>query len=188
MASTSSPGVIDSAAGIRTFFALVPSESVRAQFVALARDVARRSRGRSVTGDHVHLTLAFLGDVDPLALPGLRAIGDAMPHVGADVEFTELGAWRASGVAWVTPVAVPASLIALHAKLRAALGAAGYTLDSRAFRPHVTLARRCVMPHPRAHCAPIRWPVDRLCLVGSQLRPEGPLYTELAQWPLAIDG
>ena len=188
MDTTSAPAVIDGAVGIRTFFALVPSETVRAQFLALARDVARRSRGRSVTGDHVHLTLAFLGDVDASALPGLRAIGDALPHVGANVEFTELGAWRASGVAWVAPVAVPAALVALHAALRDALAAAGYTLDTRAFRPHVTLARRCVMPHPRGHCAPILWPVDRLCLVGSQLRPEGPLYTDLAGWPLALRG
>src|SRR4029453_16991323 len=86
---------------IRAFFALVPDDAVRLQFLALARDVARRSRGRSISGEHVHLTLAFLGDVPRESLPTIRTIGDAMPHAGASLAFDTLGAWRASGVAWV---------------------------------------------------------------------------------------
>lgn len=176
---------MDTGSRVRSFFALVPDEDVRRQFLTLARDVARRSRGRAITGDHVHLTLAFLGDVDAAALPTLTGIGDRLPHAAALLEFSELGAWRASGVAWIAPAEIPAPLITLHATLRDALSSAGFALDTRSFRPHVTLARRCVLPHPRVHSTPIRWQVARLCLIGSQLRPEGPLYTELATWALA---
>ena len=171
---------------IRVFFALVPDEATRLKFVALAREVARRSRGRAITGEHVHLTVAFLGDVETSALARLRAIGDALPRVGADLDFEVLGAWRASGVAWVAPADVPPALIAMCASLHEALLEAGFALDTRPFRPHVTLARRCVQPHPRAHCAPIRWRVDRLCLIGSELRPEGPLYSQLQEWRLPL--
>jgi 2'-5' RNA ligase len=171
---------------VRAFFALVPDEAVRLQFVARARDVARRSRGRPVSGEHVHLTLAFLGDTPASALPSLRAIGFRLPARGAALDFDVLGAWRASGVAWTAPSELPAPLIDLHAALRQALIDGGFALDARAFRPHVTLARRCVQPQPRTRCAPIHWAVNRLCLIGSQLRPEGPTYTELAVWPLAI--
>ncbi len=167
------------------FYALVPAEPIRLQFIALAKDVARRSRGRAIIGDHVHLTLAFLGDVAASALPVLRRIGDQLPHAGAVLAFDLLGAWRASGVAWVAPDVVPQALLNLHAALRVALAAAGIDLEARPFRPHVTLARRCVQPHPRAHCTPIRWPVNRLALIGSELRPEGPLYSELASWNLS---
>lgn len=82
---------------IRAFFALVPDEATRLRFVTLAREVARRSRGRAITGEHVHLTVAFLGDVETSALPALRAIGDALPLAGAELDFDILGAWRASG-------------------------------------------------------------------------------------------
>jgi 2'-5' RNA ligase len=182
------PAVASVAKGarIRAFFALVPDEATRHQFVALAREVARRSRGRAITGEHVHLTLAFLGDVDVTLLPQLRQIGNALVRAGADLEFAVLGAWRASGVAWVAPTAIPPPLAQMCAALQDALQHGGFALDARPFRPHVTLARRCVQPQPRAHCVPIPWRVDRLCLIGSELRPEGPLYTELAAWALPV--
>jgi 2'-5' RNA ligase len=176
----------DAHTDVRAFFALVPDDEVRRQLSVLARDVARRSRGRAVSGDHVHLTIAFIGDVAASAIPALRAIGDALPHAGAMLEFDTLGAWRASGVAWIAPQDIPVPLERMHAGLRDALAHAGFPVDTRPFRPHVTLARRCVQPQPRAGCPPVRWRVDRLCLMGSQLRPEGPIYTELAAWPLAI--
>jgi 2'-5' RNA ligase len=171
---------------VRAFYALVPDEPVRLAFTELARDVARRSRGRSVTGEHVHLTLAFLGDVPQSAIPGLRALVDGIPQEGAMLEFDTLGAWRASGVAWTAPSFTPPALLTLHAALGAALADAGIALDARAFRPHVTLARRCVQPLPRSRTPSIRWRVDRLCLVGSQLLPQGPVYRDLASWPLSV--
>jgi 2'-5' RNA ligase len=170
---------------IRAFFALVPDDAVRLAFLALARDVARRSRGRSISGEHVHLTLAFLGDVPVERLDTMRAIGDAVPKQGASLAFDTLGAWRASGVAWVAPSVLPPSLSALHARLYTALSEAGFTLENRPFRPHVTLARRCVQPHPRQSSAPIHWAVRKLSLIGSELRPEGPLHTTLAEWTLS---
>ena len=178
--------VADAHTDVRAFFALAPDDEVRRQFSALARDVARRSRGRAVSGDNVHLTIAFVGDVAATAIPALRAIGDALPHVGAMLEFDTLGAWRASGVAWIAPQEIPPPLSRMHAALRDALVGAGFPVDARPFRPHVTLARRCVLPQPRTGCPPVRWRVDRLSLMGSQLRPEGPIYTELAAWPLTI--
>jgi len=171
---------------IRAFFALVPEDSVRLQFLALARDVARRSRGRAISGEHVHLTLAFLGDVPVDSVARLRAIGDRMPQVGAPLAFDTLGAWRASGVAWVAPSVLPPALATLHAQLHAALLEAEFPLESRPFRPHVTLARRCVQPHPRQQSTPIHWSVRRMCLIGSELRAEGPVHTTLADWTLRV--
>ncbi len=182
------PTTPDSAppASVRTFFALVPETSVRLAFGELARSVARRSRGRSISADHLHLTLAFLGDVPAPAMPMLRAVGDAMPQVGATLVFDSLGAWRASGVAWVAPAVVPQPITDLHAALAGALARSGFMLEERAFRPHVTLARRCVQPQPRTRCEPLRWRADRLCLIGSELQSEGPVYREIASWPLTI--
>lgn len=170
---------------VRAFFALVPDATVAGQFTTLAQDVARRARGRAVAGDHVHVTLAFLGDVAAASIPDLVRIGDAMPRARAALAFDTLGSWRASGVAWIAPHGLPPQVLALHDALHRALVDAGFPLDTRPFRPHVTLARRCVHPVGRARCTPIRWQVDRLCLVGSELTPEGPHYREIAAWRLS---
>jgi len=179
------PAAYETPQRIRTFFALVPDDGIRLQFLALAREVARRSRGRAISGEHVHLTLAFLGDVQLERLSELRAIGDALTLRGAVLDFDTLGAWRASGVAWVAPSLLPPPLVELHAALHEALTGAQFEMESRPFRPHVTLARRCVQPHPRSHCAAIHWAVKRLCLIGSELSSDGPRHTTLAEWPLS---
>jgi len=171
---------------VRTFFALVPDDAVRLRFLALAREVARRSRGRAISGEHVHLTLAFLGDVPATSVPDLRGIGDRLPHAGGVLEFDTLGAWRASGVAWVAPSHLPEPLAHLHAALNQTLRDTGFDVEGRPFRPHVTLARRCVQPQARAPIAAITWEVRKLCLIGSELHADGPVHTTLAEWPLTL--
>lgn len=168
----------------RAFFALVPDEAVRQRFALLARDVARRCRGRAVSGEHVHLTVAFMGDVPATSIPDLRRIGERVAHTAALLSFDTLGAWRASGVAWVAPSHLPAEVAALHATLNQALRDTGFEIESRPFRPHLTLARRCVQPQARQAMTPIAWDVRKLCLIGSELHPEGPVHSTLAEWPL----
>lgn len=180
------PAAPDAPRGIRAFFALSPDDEVRETLAALGRDVARRSRGRAVSPDNAHLTLAFIGDVSKDTLVALQAVGDRVPKTGFAVSFDSLGAWRASGVAWIAPAVLPPPLLTLHSTLADALAAAGFELETRPFRPHVTLARRCLQPLPRAKCPPILWRADKLYLVGSELRDAGPVYRNLASWDLPV--
>jgi len=113
-------------------------------------------------------------------------VGDRVPRTGFVVSFDSLGAWRASGVAWIAPSVLPPPLHKLHATLASGLQAAGFELETRPFRPHVTLARRCLQPLPRAKCAPILWRADKLYLIGSELREDGPVYRNLAAWDLVV--
>ncbi len=180
------PVAQDAPRGIRAFFALSPDDEVRETLTALGKDVARRSRGRAVSPENAHLTLAFIGDVSKDALVALQAVGDKVPKTGFVVSFDSLGAWRASGVAWIAPSVLPPPLLTLHSKLADTLAAAGFELEVRPFRPHVTLARRCLQPLKRAPCPPIVWRADKLFLIGSELRDAGPVYRNLASWDLAV--
>ena len=172
--------------GVRAFFALSPDAEVRESLAALGRDVARRSRGRAVSPENAHLTLAFIGDVGKEALQVLQAAGDRAPRTGFVISFDSLGAWRASGVAWIAPSVLPPPLLKLHSTLMDVLNAQGFELETRPFRPHVTLARRCLQPLPRAKCPPILWRADKLYLIGSELRESGPVYRNLAAWDLTL--
>ncbi len=126
---------------VRAFFALSPNETVREALAALGRDIARRSRGRTVSPENAHLTLAFIGDVAKTAVPILEAVGDRLPKTGFVLSFDSLGAWRASGVAWIAPSVLPPPLLTLHSTLADALVAAGFELETRPFRCRARAAR-----------------------------------------------
>ena len=180
------PTAPEASRSVRAFFALSPDAEVRETLAALGRDVARRSRGRAVSPENAHLTLAFIGDVAKDTLAALQAVGDRVPKTGFVVSFDSLGAWRASGVAWIAPAVLPPPLLKLHSTLADDLAAAGFELETRPFRPHITLARRCLQPLPRTKCPPILWRADKLFLVGSELRESGPVYRNLAAWDLPL--
>jgi 2'-5' RNA ligase len=156
----------------------------------LARDTAW------VGAANFHLTLKFLGGVEPARLD---AVGAALAEVGRahvpfELEVRDLGAFPSRSrprVVWAG-VADGATMAAtLAADVDDALARLGFERESRAFSAHVTLGRvRVPRADPRLAEALRggtygRQGVDHLSLVRSDLSPRGSRYTELAALPLA---
>jgi len=153
---------------MRTFFALVPDAAVRAALGERARVLALAIGGRAVPGVNVHVTLAFVGDVDAVQAAALRAMLAALPRRPFTLMLDRIGEWPRAGVAWLAPSAVPAPLVALHAQLAAALAASGFAVEARPFRPHVTLVRRLARPLADTAAEPLEWRVTRVALMVSE--------------------
>ena len=171
----------------RVFFALWPDAEAGAALASLAGSVAKARSGRATRPDQLHVTVAFVGAVAPAAmerlhLAGARAAAAAAPFTLA---LERLGGAARDGVAWVEASSHPSALTTLHEALAAALREEGFLLEARAFRPHVTLARRCTRPADRREIAPLSWSVDRLALVVSTSAPGGSRYRTDAAWPLS---
>lgn len=143
----------------------------------------------------LHLTLAFIGEVDGSAV---ERVEDGLAEVEADsirVELHGLGCFPGRGaprVLW-TGAAPKAELAALASTVTRALRRAGVALKRRRFTPHVSLVR-FRRPPPRidlerylaAHSL-FRSPVcevESFHLYSSILRPSGALYTIEATYPL----
>lgn len=170
----------------RLFFALWPDEAARDELSARAKQVARRCGGRPVPGANLHLTLVFLGEVDPRAIPALREAARPGGESGFVLVLDQLGAFARAAVAWAGCREVPPGLVALQAGLARRVREAGFAVDARPFAAHLTLARRirealAAEPMPAVH-----WRVGSFALVES-VRGEG-AYRTLAQWPLEGDG
>ena len=172
---------------MRLFFAVTPDEGARQSLMAFAADVASVTGGRAPRAENLHLTVAFLGEVDQQRVADVEAIGAASATVSGPfvITFDRVGLFRDAGVAWIAPSETPAGLLRIVAALRNALQAKGMRVDHRDFRPHVTLARRCTRPLSGVAAPHIQWQVEALALIASQTLPEGPLYRELAAWRLA---
>ncbi|MBM7083684.1 RNA 2',3'-cyclic phosphodiesterase [Micromonospora humidisoli] len=190
---------------MRLFVAVYPPPSVVADVtarVARLRVGAATAAGldiRLAQPAHLHVTLAFLGEVAPGRLPGVQgalAAAAGTARAGWDgPPRLRLGGGGCFGqgrstVLWVDVLGEVSALRTLARLIRAELDRAGLPYDGKPFRPHLTVARPGDRLTPSeveadrlaldAHLGP-PWPATDLVLVHS--RP-GPHHTHLTSWPL----
>lgn len=149
----------------RLFLALWPSAPVREALGAHVSQWQWPTGARVYAPDDWHLTLHFIGAVPRERLP--RLLHDLhAPLTPFHLQLDQAEAWP-QGLAVLTPRELPPALSALHDQLRQRLLAQGLPVAERAFRPHVTLARRATGAQaPNAPLA-VRWPVKGYALVES---------------------
>jgi len=165
----------------RVFFALWPDDATRSAISRATRSAVQESGGRPIAKERLHLTVAFLGELTAAGLDAARAVPPI--SVGAfELTLGALGVWPESKVLWLAPLDPPEALMELEARLWGRLGERGFRAADRAYRPHVTLARRARPPDARVE--PVRWAVSELALVESFPAGRRAHYEVLERWPL----
>lgn len=186
-----------SAEAVRSFVAVLLPDRVRAGLAAVSAELRGQTRGLSwVRAANLHLTLRFLGEIEPRMLEPVReAVAVAASAVAPfTVSLRGLGGFppgRAPRVLWASVAAGGSELEALYGALEAALVARGMPPESRPFHPHVTLAR-ARDPRGAGDLASVLGEgpafgevrVGTLHLMRSDLDPRGSRYTILAEAPL----
>lgn len=165
----------------RLFIALWPDPALR-RALAEQRDRWRwPAAARPVPDDKLHLTLHFIGALQRERLP---ALGAAL--AGVELQPTAFVLDRAalwgSGIASLEPSAPVPALAELQAAIGDALRGCAIEPEARAWRPHVTLARRARGAHKPAGPCAVEWPVDGFELMLSRLGAAGG-YAVLERYP-----
>jgi len=143
---------------LRLFTALWPDARTRAGIARWQHTWDWPRRAAPVKADRLHITLHFLGDVAAHRLPGLvRVLRVPFEPFALDLGHGEI--WP-NGIAVLHPDAVPAALQTLHAAVGSALARLALPLDSRPYRPHVTLARRAHGAKAPAQGPGLHWRID----------------------------
>ena len=157
---------------MRLFFAVWPP---RETALALER-WAQGLEGRCTAAARIHLTLAFLGEVDE------RKAGMAARRVQARpfaLPLEEARHWAHNRIVWAGPRQAPAELERLAESLQLELYKESFILERRPFAAHVTLLRKApaqaMPPLPR-----VEWPVREFALVKSA----GGAYETLERYAL----
>lgn len=166
----------------RLFFALWPDDAARAALADLARSTAGRYGGRPVPAANLHLTLVFLGEVDPARIGALRSAAEGLACPGFPFQLDRIGGFRRAGVAWAGCRRPPPALLSLQSTIEGRIREAGFSPDDRAFAAHLTLARRVREPVEPEDMQAVEWRANAFALVESA-RGEG-AYRTLAEWPL----
>jgi 2'-5' RNA ligase len=176
--------VRDAGAEERLFFALWPPAGAAQALHAWAGTVQKSAGGRAIPVDNIHLTLAFLGELEPArALDALEA-GSAVRAEAFALEFDEGRYWAHNQIVWAGPSRPPAALLLLVRRLHAALSGAGFKTDDRAFQAHFTLLRDAQPPSAFAPPPRQRMQVDEFVLARSELNSRGPSYSVRQRFPM----
>jgi 2'-5' RNA ligase len=183
---------------VRLFVAISLSNELRARFSALLQELRPLAPPtKFVPAENLHLTLKFLGEVPPAKLDEIRSVlSTVRSQQPVTLEFRALAFFpnkRHPKVLWVDAQST-ASLKSLAANIDRAMHTLGFPLETRAFTPHLTLARfyKPGIP-PKLHVA-VKENASRTFgsltasdfhLIESKLKPSGAEYTILESFPFA---
>jgi 2'-5' RNA ligase len=135
---------------MRLFAALEIAPDAREAIVALQRRLAPAVGGPDAAlkwnrPDQMHLTLVFIGSVDPVAAAAI--IGACQAPIASkpfELAFAGIGVFPPRGaprVLWLGVGAGADDVRRVQVEVAGRLAAAGVPLEARPFHPHVTLAR-----------------------------------------------
>jgi RNA 2',3'-cyclic 3'-phosphodiesterase len=159
---------------LRLFIALWPADAVRDAIVQWQAQWQWPERASIVRAERLHVTLHFLGDVPSFRVADLQYVLQRVPTPVFQMHFGRAEMWP-HGTAVLRPDSPPTVLRALQARIGLALGEIALPVESRTFRPHVTLARRASAAVAPEQPAEIDWPAaDGFVLV--QTLPGGRGY------------
>ena len=124
----------------RLFLALWPDEPARERIEQWRARAGWPVAAAPVPAQHLHLTLHFIGNVPSARVDALRRAA-RVPFTAFDLRLVKARVWPGR-IAVLVPGSTPAALTGLHGALGSALQAAGWPVETRAWQPHVTLARK----------------------------------------------
>lgn len=166
----------------RLFFALWPNDAVRDAL----RQWQKRclpENARPTHHDDLHMTVHFLGQVESGRMAELEVLGANTVGRTFDLRLHRLGHFARPRVLWAGVKGIPDALLELHEDLGEGLRDLGFALDTRPFKPHVTLARKVREKQDIVDLKEINWHVTRWALVESR-SGRVPLYEPLVIWSL----
>lgn len=176
----------------RLFVAIEPPAAIRAHLLSLMGGLPH---ARWQSDDQLHLTVRFIGAVDRHQARDCEAALAGLNHPAFSLQLAGIGTFsrRGEGASLWVGVKPEAPLHTLFNKVNRTLERVGLPPETRAYAPHITLAR-FPRPGPQklepfvAGVGGITSPpfmVDALTLYESHLTSDRAYYQPLARYPLS---
>ncbi|MFP1130067.1 RNA 2',3'-cyclic phosphodiesterase [Asticcacaulis sp. W401b] len=174
----------------RLFIGVEPPRAIKTQLLGLMGGV---SGARWQSTAQLHLTLRFVGEVDRHQANAIAEALADLHHPAFALSLAGVGTFERKGQvhtlwAGVTPFE---PVHVLHKKVDQGLVRAGVLPETRAFQPHITLARLSGRVGTLSHFLDANegltsepFVVDTVCLYESTLTSEGSVYTVVERYSL----
>jgi len=161
---------------MRLFIAIQFTEEVKTALKNAIGQLKKQSASGNFTKwENLHLTLVFLGDCDNIPLIR-KCIEES---VSGPFSLTIGGAGRFGDLWWIG-VEKNQALEILARRLRNKFRENGFFIETKKFRPHITIARQISSKQEiQLDVPPVNMPVDRISLMKSERIGNQLLYTQI---------
>lgn len=174
---------------VRVFFAVWPDGEAQKQLGGLVKQLRLDSLcgGRKTKAENIHLTLVFVGEVDTSQLQTLNRVAgeieDSRTHA-FDLVVEKICYWKRKNIVHAELSTIPCELMDLVTALQKGLSAAGFLLEQRPYKPHITLMRNASCHTLPELGKPIGWRVREWVLIRSEQTSDGSVYVPIGRWSL----
>ena len=153
---------------MRCFVAAWPDAPARVALASLSDELRQRIEyQRATRADDLHLTLAFIGNLDDDVAFDLAGAITKLRFEPIAWQLNTLGFFEEAGVLWAGAALQTSPLLTrLATRVRALLDAAGVTYDRKPLAPHITLLRG-VKSFSTEKIDPICWRIESVALYRS---------------------
>jgi 2'-5' RNA ligase len=180
---------------IRCFIAVeCNNEEMIRRFITIQRRLERTGADlKAVEPENIHLTLKFLGDVEPTKVEEVSKIVQDLSFDPFDMKVEGVGVFPHPGhvrIIWAGVTDGSEPLSEIFNELETKLNDIGFKKERRKLHPHLTICRvrsgrnkenllEEVSLLQKEDFGTIH--VDKIVLKKSELMPKGPIYTTLAK-------
>lgn len=176
---------------MRVFIAVHFPEETNRSFSEYINLLSENAEGNFTKFRHLHMTLAFIGEAEQESVSKMIEImKKSISEKSFRMEFNEIGRFKRGGDSLVWIGGRSDDLFEIHKELAENLSKADLKFDRKKFVPHVTLGRKIRFKSPicsekeadmflNSIDACFESEIDRICLMASDLTPNGPIYREL---------
>lgn len=143
------------------------------------------ARPVAVPTANLHITLGFLGQINHRQHEAVMATLSEVQQEPFALTLDTTGVWSGPKILFCAPETPPAPLMDLARQVRKAARLAGIEMESREYRPHVTMIRKASVTLPPPLFTPqIEATFNQFHLFESVSSPQGVSYPIRHSWPL----
>lgn len=131
---------------MRLFIAINFDDETKENLITVQDRLRKLGRGNFSRPENLHLTLVFLGEIAPERVSDICRLMNQITIPELHLSFDHVGRFkRDGGDIWWIGLAPNNALFDLQKDLVGKLRYEGFSIESRSFSPHITLARRVVL-------------------------------------------
>ena len=167
----------------RLFFAIIPDKNALQAIEALQAQ-SSTTKARFIPREKMHITLLFLGNLTGKQINCLQSTAQQIKAKSLHLRFDHCGIFKKTQIWWLGQNTIDEHMLALNEELKTLASKCNIVTEKRAFKPHITLARKYLSNQFARPETPVAINVNNFYLMESIFSDNNVRYEIVDSYPL----